>query len=363
MIRVTIAEFSTGTYLYAMCAFILSSHHLSPHVELGLYRRCSCGCAKDTHLPDYKMQGCANGMGTCSECATCRIPFMHVWSLSLCARMPSHCPHMILSACVPTAALPLRSHGHACSPCCHYLMPFPNLARIRGACRWGAELTREPSHPPPGTPACTHTHPCTHGHTPVSAQLRTAQRMHHLPSIPIHPPHKLACDIYIYVIYSSYIRYMYFVQICHNQSSPGRLHKIQLHMVLIFLLHKSPLRAQAPPAMRAGLLVLSAGDHCAYAAPVCVLSPFVPLSFCPCDVCVPEHGGVCVYCVLLCCVVVLCVVLCREGCPPALNRIKILDAQGKQRPHHLHLRELPGREERHEEPHRPLPCAGCRPKP
>ena len=191
MIRVTIAEFSTGTYLYAMCAFILSSHHLSPHVELGLYRRCSCGCAKDTHLPDYKMQGCANGMGTCSECATCRIPFMHVWSLSLCARMPSHCPHMILSACVPTAALPLRSHGHACSPCCHCLMPFPNLARIRGACRWGAELTREPSHPPPGTPACTHApmHPWAHS-CKCTATHSTA---HAPPPLHPHPPPPQTC--------------------------------------------------------------------------------------------------------------------------------------------------------------------------
>ena len=174
-----------------MCAFILSSHHLSPHVELGLYRRCSCGCAKDTHLPDYKMQGCANGMGTCSECATCRIPFMHVWSLSLCARMPSHCPHMILSACVPTAALPLRSHGHACSPCCHYLMPFPNLARIRGACRWGAELTREPSHPPPGTPACTHApmHPWAHS-CKCTATHSTA---HAPPPLHPHPPPPQTC--------------------------------------------------------------------------------------------------------------------------------------------------------------------------
>ena len=35
---------------------------------------------------------------------------------------------------------------------------------------------------------CTHTHTCTHGPTPASAQLRTAQRMHHLPSTPPPPP-------------------------------------------------------------------------------------------------------------------------------------------------------------------------------
>ena len=104
--------------------------------------------------------------------------------------MPSLCAHMILSACVLTVALPLRSHGHACSPCCHYLMPSPNLARIRGACRWGVELVREPSHPLPGTPAHTRTH------APMGPLLQVHSYAQHSacttsPPPPPPPPHTL----------------------------------------------------------------------------------------------------------------------------------------------------------------------------
>ena len=72
--------------IYMPCAPLF--YHLSPHFELGLYRRSSCGSVEATHLPDYLTAGCANQMGVRSECAlslpvkpwtcTCHIPFVHV---------------------------------------------------------------------------------------------------------------------------------------------------------------------------------------------------------------------------------------------------------------------------------------------